>query len=144
MSRRWGGRRAGLVAVDEAPRFMPPAPAPRAEVDAELAALREKTSRLQSLYNAEIRRADELERQLADAHARIAQKDRTNALLERMLAKAREDSPDVPWDGAETEPRAGTEAAHWYRIAHALQKRCEELQEANEGRDRHRATGWPR
>lgn len=144
MSRRWrGGQRPAGVVVDEVTAFMPGPVLPAPKHDVELAELREKVSKLRAQLTEEIVRADDADRALDGRDATIREKDRTIARLERELVRARSGVPDARWDGVEREPRAGTEASHWYRIAHELQERNRQLQAANEARDRAPA-GWRR
>lgn len=121
------------------------APAPEAtpmsepDVDAELAALREEVSKLRAQVAIETVRAVDAERALSNQNTLLDHKDQVIARLRPACAPA-DERRFVPapawWDGAEKEPRAGTEAAHWYRIAHGLQERNLQLQKANEAHDR--------
>lgn len=142
MSVEWLRRqRPALAQAAEAPVAVHQQSASKADVDAELAALREKASKLQAQLTEEIVRAHDADRALDSRDATIRDKDRIIASLERALAQARRAVPGTPWDGAEREPLAGTEAAHWHRIAHELQERVLQLQTANEAHDRHAARG---
>ena len=141
MSRRWGGFRPGPVVVAEAAErrareddgvdaaaLRERSNARNRDLCTENKQLRERLERAGDQRDAEMRRADDAERLLAEANAHAEQQDQAIAALEAKLAAA-------------DETHAGTcdHAAliRSQRVVMARQQdRIDQLQAANEGHDR--------
>jgi hypothetical protein len=150
MSRRrdWLRLRGGAVSAVAEPSAAGAVPAVVFTTDdAELAALLEKSnarnrelceqvSRLRAQLTIQIVRADDAERALGGRDDTIRGQSQAIDNLERDLVRAREGQPTAQWNGTAGVPKAGTEAEHWYRVAHELQERLVLLQAANQGYDR--------